>query len=269
MKENSINLLFCINRKVLGIFVCCLKSIALHGGYEHYHVYVLHSDFEQSMAAAIGTDFQKNMTFHFIQTQDTMFDGFPETARYPREIYYRLAAPLLLPENLDRILYLDADTVVINSLRELYETDFEENLYVGCTHIRKFLTKFNRARLKSEKAEAYLNTGVLMMNLPSLREELRMEEIAQYVHQQGHAFILPDQDILAALYGDRVKQVDTMKFNLSDKILRIYNANHKNAPIDLQWIRENSVIIHYCGKNKPWNSDYIGELDIFYRELFQ
>lgn len=39
--------------------------------------------------------------------------------------------------------------------------------------------------------------------------------------------------------------------------------------MDVSWVRENSVIIHYCGKNKPWNDDYTGVLGVFYRELFQ
>ena len=55
--------------------------------------------------------------------------------------------------------------------------------YAGCTHIRKLLTKINQIRLKSEKAEAYVNTGVLMMNLPVLRETVNMQEISEYVHE--------------------------------------------------------------------------------------
>lgn len=56
----------------------------------------------------------------------------PESSRYPRQIFYRLAAPLLLPEDLDRILYLDVDTLVINPLRELYAMEFAGNYYIAC-----------------------------------------------------------------------------------------------------------------------------------------
>ena len=261
------NLLFCINQKCLGTFLCCIRSIVMHGGYPHYDVYLMHSFLEQKMMEALCSDFRESITFHFIQITDDMFDGFPETERYPKEIYYRLVAPLYLPEKLERILYLDVDTLVINSLTQLYETDFEGNLYVGCTHTREFLTKINRARLKSSKDAAYINSGVLLMNLPALRESLRISDIYNYVSKKGHSLILPDQDILSALYGDKVKLVDTMRFNLSDKVLSLYNASHRHDTIELPWIRQNSVIIHYCGKNKPWNDDYMGILDIFYKEL--
>ena len=29
----------------------------------------------------------------------------------------------------------------------------------------------------------------------------------------------------------------------------------------------NGVIVHYCGKNKPWHENYRGVLDVFYREI--
>jgi lipopolysaccharide biosynthesis glycosyltransferase len=58
-----------------------------------------------------------------------------------------------------------------------------------------------------------------------------------------------------------------MKYNLSDKILSLYNLDFTHEKIDLDWIRENTVIIHYYGKNKPWNKSYQGKLDVFYKEL--
>ncbi len=261
------NLLYCVDYHVLGNFLCSLRSIVLHGGDSHYDVYVLHSSFDKNTEAACNQDFKGVMTFHFIRVPDELFSDFPETDRYPKEIYYRLAASLLLPERLSRILYLDTDTVIINPLRELYETDFEGNLFVGCTHCRKVLTKINQLRLKSDKADAYLNTGVLLMNLPALRKKVNMQDISQYVQTHQDALTLPDQDILAALYGDQVKLLDTLRYNLSDRVMRFHNAAHPHHKIDLAWVRENSAIIHYCGRNKPWKDDYIGELGIFYKEL--
>lgn len=262
------NLLFCIDRKFLSLFWSCIHSIVKNGGQDHYDAYVLHSDFDQPTIDNLGRAYP-SVTFHFIQVPEELFAGFPESDRYPKQIYFRLAAPFFLPRELDRVLYLDVDTVVINPLTELYEMDFQGNLYAGCTHTREFLTKLNQARLKSEKAVAYINTGILLMNLGALREELSLEEVCRYANERKRALILPDQDILTALYGDRVKLVDTMRYNLSDRILNFYNADPTRQKADLDWVRQNAVIIHYCGRNKPWNPDYTGTLGIFYRELFE
>ena len=36
---------------------------------------------------------------------------------------------------------------------------------------------------------------------------------------------------------------------------------------DYAW--ENSRIIHYCGRNKPWKDNYLGQLDQFYHTYAQ
>ena len=263
----SANLLFCVNQKMLGLMSACLKSLLRSGGYGYYDVFVLHSDLEESIQRAMERDFQERVTFHFLQVPEELFADFPETARYPRQIYYRLAAPLLLPRELDRILYLDVDVVVINSLRPFYEVDFESSYFVGCTHTREFLTKLNQARLQSDKAVAYINTGVLLMNLNVLRQVIRLEEISAYVREHEKALILPDQDILTALYGDKINLVDSLRYNLSDRVLNFYNGSHPKEKRDVNWVRRNTAIIHYCGRNKPWNEGYTGTLGVFYREL--
>ena len=263
----SANLLFCVNQKMLGLMGVCLKSLLRSGGYGHYDVFVLHSDLEESIQRAVERDFQERVTFHFLQVPEELFADFPETGRYPRQIYYRLAAPLLLPKELDRILYLDVDVVVINSLRTFCEMDFEGSYYVGCTHTRELLTKLNQARLQSDKAVAYINTGVLLMNLNALRQVIRLEEISAYVREHEKALILPDQDILTALYGDKIQLADSLCYNLSDRVLSFYNGSHPKEKRDVNWVRRNTAIIHYCGRNKPWNEGYTGTLGVFYQEL--
>ena len=261
------NLLFCINGKFLGLFANCLRSVVQNGGQAYYDAYVLHSDLARPAMDGLEKDFSGSVDFHWIAVPEKLFAGFPESDRYPRQIYYRLAAPLLLPRQLERALYLDVDTVIINPLTEFYRMAFDGNDYIGCTHTRRFLTKLNQARLRSDKAVSYINTGVLQMNLPVLRQTLNMEEICRYANARKHALILPDQDILTALYGNQVKLADTLRYNLSDRILNFYNTDPTHKKLDLAWVRENSVIIHYCGKNKPWNQDYNGLLGVFYQEL--
>lgn len=261
------NLLFAIDKGFTDLFLSCIKSIVKHGGNHDYTAYILHSDLDESTMRTISLAVGDHVECRFIPVDPALFEGFPESKRYPLQIYYRLAAPLLLPEDLDRILYLDVDTVVINPLDDLYEMDFEGACYIACTHTREFLTKFNQARLGVKKDVPYINTGVMMLNLPMLRNELHMSDIRKFANKRMHTFILPDQDIITALYGEKVKLVDTMRYNLSDRILTFYNANPKNEKVDLEWVKSNAVVIHYCGKNKPWKDGYVGILDVFYKEL--
>lgn len=260
------NLLFAINGGYIPTFLNCMRSVLLHGGASHYEVFILHSDLtpadEERVRAALP-----EVGLHFVFVDPAMFDGFPESKRYPRQIYYRIAAPLLLPDTLERILYLDADTVIINPLTQLYAAPFGDAYFMACTHTRKLLEKLNAARLGMDEAAPYINTGVLLYNLPALRADLDMERVRAFSDEKQDVFLLPDQDILTALYGDRVHLLDSMVYNLSDRILALHNAELRNAPVDLDWVRAHTVIIHYCGRLKPWKPHYVGVLDVFYHEL--
>lgn len=260
------NLLFAINRNFTDLLCNCIRSIVKNGGADHYDAYVLHSDLQDDNKIRIDQAAGKKVTFHYITVDESMFEGFPESNRYPKQIYYRLAAPLLLPRELERVLYLDVDLVVINSLEELYHTDFGGNYYVACSHVKELLTKFNQMRLGVENDVPYINTGMMLLNLEELRKIVTMRQIQRTAQKKMHTFLLPDQDLLAVMHGKKIKLVDTMRFNLSDRMLNIHNVNPRNEKIDLHWVRKNTVIIHYYGKNKPWKDNYSGSLGALYFE---
>lgn len=260
------NLLFAINQKFIPLFGSCIHSIVKNGGYEQYDAYILQSDFDDQAKAEVKRLAGDRVNCHYVNFDPAVFEGFPVSDRYPLQIYYRLAASLLLPQELDRVLYLDVDLVVINSLKELYETDFEGNYYAACTHVKQILTKINQKRLGTQREVPYINTGVLLMNLPALRNVTSIDQMRDYANEKMRSFILPDQDILTALYGEHIKVLDTMKYNLNDTLILRHNMNPTKERIDLNWIRRNSTIVHYCGKNKPWKDNYIGVLDVFWNE---
>ena len=149
------NLLFCINQSFRPLLCQCLRSIVKNGGEEAYDAYILHSDLtEEDFGAIEAVSDRVHCRFAAVNAKD--FEGFPESSRYPRQIFYRLAAPLLLPKELDRILYLDVDTLVINPLRELYAMEFAGNYYIACTHIRETLTRLNDRRLNVQIGRAHV-----------------------------------------------------------------------------------------------------------------
>jgi len=263
------NLLFSINKKCISLLQTCMWSVWKNGGAEEYHIYVFHTDLGEKEMEHIMETLPEGIDWNFIYVPEELFADFVTTKRYPKEIYYRLAAPYLLPESLDRVLYMDVDTVVINSLMDLYQTDFEGNYFMGCTNTKVPLQKFNQVRLgiDVEKDVPYINTGVLMMNLPLLRENLNFEDICEFSEKKKQMLILPDQDILTALYGEHVKLIDNLRYNLSDRTLLAYNADPQKENVDEAWVRKNTSIIHYFGRNKPWKKKYIGILDVFYVEL--
>lgn len=277
------NILFTVNRDYMEHVIECICSITRfplsgvpEGEYgecasrseDRYDIYILHSDFseedQQYLSSRVGNP---NTQLHFQFVDPALFADFPESERYPRLIYYRIFAASLLPADLDRILYLDGDTIVINPLDELYHMEFNGNYFLACTHVRKFLNKMNQYRLGMEEESAYINSGVMLLDLRALRERVSQEEVLAFVEKRRPYLTLPDQDIITALYGNKIGILDTMKYNLSDRMLSFYNSDPSHDKVDLEWVRKNTVVIHYYGKQKPWKKPYLGKLDVFYREL--
>lgn len=262
----KVNLLFSINHNFISMLLSCANSISINGGCDSYNAYILHSDLTEDDQNYIKTEISDKFKCEFINVPAKIFDGFPESSRYPVQIYYRLAAARLLPKSVDRVLYLDVDTIVINPLKDLYNMDFEGNWFAACTHTKEFIRKFNKIRLKIKDDVPYINTGIMLMNLEELRKNLHFSDIRNYTLENQMLLFLPDQDVLTALYGEKVKLIDSLIYNVNDRVLFFHNADPRNKRIGLDWVRENSVIIHYFGKNKPWNREYFGILDVFYHE---
>ncbi len=263
------NILITINKKYVKQVNILLNSIQYSNAKENFNIYVLHRDLEESDLKIINNNLDlKRFQIHLIKIAEKEIQKFPvHEKRYPVEVYFRIFANKYLPQDLERILYLDADTIVINSLKELYETDFEDNDYVAATHVKKVLHKLNEIRLNIKEDEPYINTGVLLMNLKELRKVNIEKEVKAFIEKNEKKLLLPDQDILVSIFGDKIKLVDSLKYNLGERTLNTYNINHPKNQIGLRWICRNTVIIHYFGRNKPWNKQYIGRLDCFYHKI--
>lgn len=263
------NILVAVNKQYIDQLIKLLKSIEKTHKNQAIDIYVMNNTFEENEYSKILNLFinNKNIKIIFIKIDNEELTNLPVfQKRYPVEIYFRLFATKYLPKNLSRILYLDVDTIVINSLNELYNMDFENNLFIGASHIKEKLHKINVTRFGVKENYVYVNTGVLMMNLEKLRKISVEDEVLTFIKKNKNKLMLPDQDIIFALYGNKIKTVDSLIYNLGDREIKIHNL-YNEKKIDLNWVKENAVIIHYYGRNKPWNKTYTGILNYFYNEI--
>lgn len=258
------NILLTLNTNYLKQMIILMKSLIDHND-DKINCYIISNDLNYNDLIPFTDHFQQRVFFSIIRIDDSFLKDAPTSKRYPKAIYYRIFASHFLPNHLDRVLYLDPDIIINGNLKELYEMKFGENYFIGSTTIKKFLTKFNEIKNNAPKGAPYLNTGVLLMNLELLRKEQSIPEVLEYIKKRHFLFTLPDQDIISGLYGDRIILVEAIIYNLSDRGIKFHNFYNKNQ-IDFNWVKQNTKIIHYYGKNKPWNSDYKGILNYFYNK---
>ena len=229
-----------------------------------FDIYLLHSSIPDSAVAETKNILGKDNSLIMVKAKDIGLDDAPTTSRYPQEIYYRIFAAKYLPETLDRILYLDPDIIVIGSLKALYNLPMDNYYFAAASHTGPILRKFNEIRLDMDDDSPYINSGVMLMNLKRLRAEQNYEDVFSFIEKRKSFLMLPDQDIISSLYGSKIFALDTFRYNMTEKLYIGHAPFEKD--LNLEWVKENSVIIHYCGRNKPWKSNYRGVLDIFYND---
>ena len=259
------NLLVTIDANYIHPLRVMLCSLLCNNPEEHFSVYLAHRAMTDSQLSSITAGLDPNrLALYPIQVSDEELIGAPVEKQYPREMYYRLFAARYLPEHLDRILYLDPDLVVLGRVRPLYEIELGNCWFAAASHVHRVVQRLNELRLEIPSGGAYVNSGVLLMDLTALRDGQHIEQILDYIRENHYRMILPDQDVLNALYHDRILPLNPLIYNLSEGYLLRQNLDHRSDSIDLDWVQKNAVFVHYCGRNKPWKEGYVGVLDRFY-----
>lgn len=261
--KERINILVTLDENYIPYLNVMLASL-LHSNRDcKFDVYLLHSSIPDS-AMNETRELLGESELIPVKAKDIGLDNAPTSSRYPQEIYYRIFAAKYLPDTLDRILYLDPDIIVNGSLKSLYSLPIDEYYFAAASHTGDFMRKVNEIRLDMDIDAPYINSGVMLMNLKRLRAEQSYEDVFNFIEKRKSFLILPDQDIISSLYGSKILALDTYRYNMTERLYMAHAPFERG--LDLKWIRRNTVIIHYCGRNKPWKNNYRGVLDIFYNE---
>lgn len=264
-----ISLLTTLDQRYLPQLQVLLTSLAVNAPGETAALYLLHSgipaaalDGVRRQCRAIGCAFCP------VLVDDQLFAAAPVTRQYPKEMYYRLLAPRLLPGAVKRVLYLDPDTLVINSLRPLWETELQGNLFAAAAHTGKtdLANSVNQLRLGTERD--YYNSGVLLMDLEAGREEIQPQTLFDFVERHRKELVLPDQDVLNALYSERILPLDDALWNYDARNYSSY-LMRSGGICDLRWVMEHTAILHFCGKEKPWRPHYRHRFGVLYQHYAQ
>lgn len=263
------HILVTLDRNYLKVLSVMLYSLSQSDPEGVYTVYVVNNTLTEEDFASLSALLPRTELVN-VRVPEDLLQNVPVSDRYPTEMYYRLFAARYLPQQLERILYLDPDLVVLHSLRSLYQIDFDSKLFAAASHIEsRTFRELNRRRLHLSEHAKYLNSGVMMMNLALLRKE-SPQTIIDYIQSHKATLLLPDQDVLNALYADRTVPLDPLVYNLGEKYLRLKNLHlPPQEKLTLDWVRSNTAIVHYYGRNKPWKEHYRGSLGIFYHEWEQ
>jgi lipopolysaccharide biosynthesis glycosyltransferase len=112
---------------------------------------------------------KRGIRLNIIRVDATAFCDLPTTKALSAAAYARLLIPDLLPKTVERVLYLDADTIVVSDLTALWQTDMGEAA-IAAVH-DPAATQIEREIGIDVDEGSYVNSGVMLMNLVVWRDE--------------------------------------------------------------------------------------------------
>ncbi len=160
--------------------------------------------------------------------------------------------------NLDKVIYMDGDTLVLKDLRDLYNLNVE-NVYAAVAKdgiYYRFPKEMQEMGL--DKRGFYFNSGVMLHNLKKQREDKIVDKLVEYI--KTHKDFYGDQDVLNVVMDDKLKLM-SYRYNCistffeADDLAFLSKYYNEELPSNTTDIYKKSSIIHYAG-DKPWQSDY-------------
>lgn len=167
--------------------------------------------------------------------------------------YYRLFATRLLPQAVEKVLYLDCDLIVDGSLEELWNTSFQKGNCVAAVEELPKLAADGCRRMGYPLSYSYFNSGVLLIDMERLRQVYSVEKASDFIRKHHSEIIYHDQDVLNALLYDK-KQFLDLRYNVIDT----YFIKNAVFPHRYQFQRDallHPKVIHFTGPFKPWHTE--------------
>lgn len=154
----------------------------------------------------------------------------PDSVNYRNQFSYinllKVVYPSLLP--VQKVIHLDIDTIVCDSLDGLWRTDVTGKWFAAVPQFRGQYTLFG---------DKYYNMGVALINLTQMRKDNAESELVRYLNETPTPYA--DQDA----WNQRTD---------------------KAVPVDARWNEnwacgetDNPAVVHYCGISNWYNNDFL------------
>ena len=232
----------------------CLASIAATHDPGECAVSVLHTGLTPALTERIAAGLAGRVAVSWIPVNQADLAGAHFPVFLTGASLFRLLLPRMLPAGTSRTIYLDADTVVVSSLRPLWETDLGDNLagavLEACAPWAAGPSGTDWRALGLAPDAPYFNSGMLLIPLARWRQE----DIAQ------HAFDVlrrtkprwGDQCALNTALAGQWLQLPR-RWNLQTADVAGYGLAWALWRDEVELAVADPAVIHFTERDKPWS----------------
>ena len=191
----------------------------------------------------------KDCEINFIEIDESLFEEYKKvkTHKYiTLAACYRLKLPSLL-SNISRVIYLDCDVVVNQSIKPLFNKNMQGFPLAGVKDTKKKITKTN---------PTYVNSGMLVMDLDNMRKQNLEEKFLQWTKEHINTIKTGDQEIINEVCRGNILVIED-EWNVQSSNFT-NRSSYTNTP----------KIVHFTAVNKPWHwASFSYHRDLYFKYL--
>ena len=185
----------------------------------------------------------KDFDLDFVYFDKSKLNEF-NTEHWSKGIIIKLYAAELFP-SLDRVIWLDGDTIILKSLKELYNRKDLENHYLAGVDVHDIYNKYY-----NRKCNYWITAGIGLYNLKEMRKDNIQEKLLasarQYSISHDWRKCCGGVEEFALTNGLPKDKVLVLPYEYS--VMAYFHQKRMKNPINL----DNCVMLHMTGPEKPW-----------------
>ena len=239
-----------------------LKSLSINNYDIDINIYViidksLNSKYKEQLTNIVKDNPKHNIIFIGFDNQIlNKYNISFKNQHFRINTYYRLYLAEILPEDIDKVLFLDGDIIIEKNLKDLWNSDIS-NYAIGCVIEQEIdnIQMYNRLHYPHELG--YFNAGVLLINLRYWRNHSLSKYFTDFMEKYPERLLYHDQDIMNYVLKDQKKYLP-LKYNVQSAfyykqdLLKIDLLKYGQQIEDA---KKDPYIIHYSSGFKPWYED--------------
>ena len=240
--------------------VMCVSIMSFNDHNCDANIYILDCGIEEANKQKIMKLCSGKNAVFFVDAKKTL-DGLDYDLNLDRgsiASYARLFIGSMLPETVDKVIYLDSDTIVRDSLKELFTISIEPFILGG---VRDSFSVLNKKVFGIKKGELFINAGVLLIDLSKWRKRDVEEKIYRLLDKKKKIF-QGDQGVINTIFHGKVKElplkydVMTYLYDFTYEEMMMYRKpDNYFEKMDIEKAKQNPVIVHFSSSfrsSRPW-----------------
>lgn len=258
------NVLYAADDNYVGILAVSLQTLCAQ--HEDLNIYILESDIsEKHRELLVQTAAGNAVIFCRVNDLIDMIDGCVNIDRGSVFQYARIFLGRALPAGCDRVIYLDSDTMIQGSLKELYDCDLHGNV-AGV--VEDAFSGLYKKSVGLHKKQVLFNSGLMLIDVELWRREKIENRLLACIRELKGSIPQGDQGLLNRVLRGRVARIPlqynmtTYLYDFSLKEMKLYRKPATYYSDDeVETALREPVIVHFTtsfASLRPWQTNECG-----------